>query len=68
LATALVDTDLDGQVIFEEFKGTGKWNLLIVVWQIVIPAVMLKHPNCREEILLAADELKVWKLSRTSRT
>ena len=70
LATALVDTGsrMD-EVIFEEFKGTGNMELKLdrrLADRRIFPAVDVEASGTRrEEILLAADELKViWKLRR----
>lgn len=70
LATALVETGsrMD-EVIFEEFKGTGNMELKLdrrIADRRIFPAVDVEASGTRrEEILLAADELKVvWKLRR----
>ncbi|MEY3696689.1 MAG: hypothetical protein RJA41_339, partial [Actinomycetota bacterium] len=70
LATALVETGsrMD-EVIFEEFKGTGNMELKLdrrIADRRIFPAVDIESSGTRrEEILLAADELKiVWKLRR----
>jgi transcription termination factor Rho len=70
LATALVETGsrMD-EVIFEEFKGTGNMELKLdrkLADKRVFPAVDVDSSGTRkEELLLAADELKVvWKLRR----
>ena len=70
LATALVETGsrMD-EVIFEEFKGTGNMELKLdrrIADRRIFPAVDIEASGTRrEEILLAADELKVvWKLRR----
>jgi transcription termination factor Rho len=70
LATALVDTGsrMD-EVIFEEFKGTGNWELRLrrdFADKRIFPAIdVLASSTRREELLLAKDELAiVWKLRR----
>jgi transcription termination factor Rho len=57
------------EVIFEEFKGTGNMELKLdrrIADRRIFPAVDVESSGTRrEEILLAADELKVvWKLRR----
>jgi transcription termination factor Rho len=57
------------EVIFEEFKGTGNMELKLdrrLADRRIFPAVDVEASGTRrEEILLAADELKViWKLRR----
>jgi transcription termination factor Rho len=70
LATALVETGSKmDEVIFEEFKGTGNMELKLdrkLADKRVFPAVDVDASGTRkEELLLAADELKiVWKLRR----
>ncbi len=70
LATALVETGSKmDEVIFEEFKGTGNMELKLdrrLSDKRIFPAVDVDASGTRkEEILLAADELKVvWKLRR----
>jgi transcription termination factor Rho len=70
LATALVETGSKmDEVIFEEFKGTGNMELKLsrqLADKRIFPAVDVDASGTRkEEILLAADELKVvWKLRR----
>jgi transcription termination factor Rho len=70
LATALVETGsrMD-EVIFEEFKGTGNMELKLdrqLANRRIFPAVDVNNSGTRkEEILLAADELRImWKLRR----
>ncbi|WP_050668876.1 transcription termination factor Rho [Luteipulveratus halotolerans] len=70
LATALIDSGSKmDEVIFEEFKGTGNWELRLsrqLAERRIFPAVDVNQSSTRrEEILLAADELKImWKLRR----
>ena len=70
LATALVETGSKmDEVIFEEFKGTGNMELKLdrkMADKRVFPAVDVDASGTRkEELLLAADELKVvWSLRR----
>jgi transcription termination factor Rho len=70
LATALVETGSKmDEVIFEEFKGTGNMELKLdrrLADKRVFPAVDVDASGTRkEELLLAADELKiVWSLRR----
>ncbi|HEX2808093.1 MAG TPA: transcription termination factor Rho [Kineosporiaceae bacterium] len=70
LATALVETGSKmDEVIFEEFKGTGNMELRLsrsLADKRIFPAVDVNASGTRrEEILMAADELKVvWKLRR----
>ena len=70
LATALVETGsrMD-EVIFEEFKGTGNMELKLdrrLADRRIFPAVDIEASGTRrEEILMAAEELKIiWKLRR----
>ncbi|GMA38692.1 transcription termination factor Rho [Mobilicoccus caccae] len=70
LATALVETGSKmDEVIFEEFKGTGNMELRLsrsLADRRIFPAVDVNPSGTRrEEILLAAEELKImWKLRR----
>jgi transcription termination factor Rho len=70
LATALVDTGsrMD-EVIFEEFKGTGNWELKLdrkMSEKRVFPAIDIQASGTRkEELLLKPEELQiVWRLRR----
>ncbi|WP_332663677.1 transcription termination factor Rho [Aeromicrobium sp.] len=70
LATALVETGsrMD-EVIFEEFKGTGNWELRLrrdFADKRIFPAVDVDASSTRrEELLMGKDELAVvWKLRR----
>jgi len=70
LATALVETGsrMD-EVIFEEFKGTGNWELRLrrdLADKRIFPAVDVNASSTRrEELLMGKDELAVvWKLRR----
>ena len=70
LATALIETGsrMD-EVIFEEFKGTGNWELRLrreFADKRIFPAIDVDASSTRrEELLLAKDELAVvWKLRR----
>ncbi|QGG42132.1 transcription termination factor Rho [Aeromicrobium yanjiei] len=70
LATALVETGsrMD-EVIFEEFKGTGNWELRLrrdLADKRIFPAVDVEASSTRrEELLMGKDELNiVWKLRR----
>jgi transcription termination factor Rho len=70
LATALVETGsrMD-EVIFEEFKGTGNWELRLrrdFADKRIYPAIDVDATSTRrEELLMAKDELAVvWKLRR----
>ncbi len=70
LATALVDTGsrMD-DMIFEEFKGTGNWELVLdrsLAEKRIFPAIDIRLSGTRhEELLLSPDELKaVWALRR----
>jgi transcription termination factor Rho len=70
IATALVETGSKmDEVIFEEFKGTGNMELRLsrhLADKRIFPAVDVSASGTRrEEMLLAADEVKVtWKLRR----
>ncbi|WP_135850635.1 transcription termination factor Rho [Serinibacter arcticus] len=70
LATALVETGSKmDEVIFEEFKGTGNMELRLsrhLSDKRIFPAIDVNASSTRrEEILVAADELKIiWKLRR----
>ena len=70
LATALVDTGsrMD-EVIFEEFKGTGNWELRLdrrSSEKRIFPAIDIQASGTRkEELLLTPEELQlVWRLRR----
>ncbi|MBW3588568.1 MAG: transcription termination factor Rho [Actinobacteria bacterium] len=70
LATALVETGsrMD-EVIFEEFKGTGNWELRLdrrASEKRLFPAIDIEASGTRkEELLLVPEELvSVWKLRR----
>jgi transcription termination factor Rho len=70
LATALVETGsrMD-EVIFEEFKGTGNWELKLdrkMSEKRIFPAIDIQGSGTRkEELLLAPAELQlVWRLRR----
>jgi transcription termination factor Rho len=70
LATALVETGsrMD-EVIFEEFKGTGNWELKLdrkASDKRIFPAIDIQSSGTRkEELLLRPDELQlVWRLRR----
>jgi transcription termination factor Rho len=70
IATALVETGsrMD-EVIFEEFKGTGNWELRLdrrASEKRLFPAIDIEASGTRkEELLLPPDELAaVWKLRR----
>ncbi|MGH2704090.1 MAG: transcription termination factor Rho [Actinomycetota bacterium] len=70
IATALVETGsrMD-EVIFEEFKGTGNWELRLdrrASEKRVFPALDIEASGTRkEELLLTPDELALtWKLRR----
>jgi transcription termination factor Rho len=70
IATALVETGsrMD-EVIFEEFKGTGNWELRLdrkASEKRLFPAIDIEASGTRkEELLLGKDELaQVWKLRR----
>ncbi|WP_199906817.1 transcription termination factor Rho [Aeromicrobium chenweiae] len=70
IATALVETGsrMD-EVIFEEFKGTGNWELRLrrdLADKRIFPAVDVDASSTRrEELLMSKDELNVvWKLRR----
>jgi transcription termination factor Rho len=70
LATALVETGsrMD-EVIFEEFKGTGNWELKLdrkMSDKRIFPAIDIPASGTRkEELLLSPEELQlVWRLRR----
>ncbi len=70
LATALIETGsrMD-EVIFEEFKGTGNWELRLrreFADKRIFPAIDVEASSTRrEELLMARDELAIiWKLRR----
>ena len=70
IATALVETGsrMD-EVIFEEFKGTGNWELRLdrrASEKRIFPAIDIQASGTRkEELLLGKEELAlVWKLRR----
>jgi transcription termination factor Rho len=70
IATALVETGsrMD-EVIFEEFKGTGNWELRLdrrASEKRIFPAIDIQASGTRkEELLLSPEELAlVWKLRR----
>lgn len=70
LATALVETGsrMD-DVIFEEFKGTGNWELVLdrrLSERRIFPAIDLKRSGTRkEELLMTKEELELnWNLRR----
>ncbi len=70
LATALIETGsrMD-EVIFEEFKGTGNWELRLrreFADKRIFPAIDVDSSSTRrEELLMARDELSIiWKLRR----
>jgi transcription termination factor Rho len=70
IATALVETGsrMD-EVIFEEFKGTGNWELKLdrrMSDKRIFPAIDISGSGTRkEELLLKPDELQlVWRLRR----
>ena len=70
LATALVETGsrMD-EVIFEEFKGTGNWELKLdrkMADKRIFPAIDIPASGTRkEELLLTSEELQlVWRLRR----
>ena len=70
LATALVETGSKmDEVIFEEFKGTGNWELKLsrqLANRRIYPAVDINASGTRrEDILMSPEELKImWKLRR----
>ena len=70
LATALVETGSKmDEVIFEEFKGTGNWELKLsrqLANRRIFPAVDVNASGTRrEDILMSPEELKImWKLRR----
>jgi transcription termination factor Rho len=70
IATALVDTGsrMD-EVIFEEFKGTGNWELRLdrkMADKRIFPAIDIPASGTRkEELLLTPEELQLaWRLRR----
>ncbi|MDQ3939876.1 MAG: transcription termination factor Rho, partial [Actinomycetota bacterium] len=70
IATALVETGsrMD-EVIFEEFKGTGNWELKLdrkMSEKRIFPAIDIQASGTRkEELLLTQEELQlVWRLRR----
>ena len=70
IATALVETGsrMD-EVIFEEFKGTGNWELRLdrrLAERRIYPAIDVEASSTRhEELLFERDQLnQVWKLRR----
>jgi len=70
IATALVETGsrMD-EVIFEEFKGTGNWELRLdrrMSEKRIFPAIDIQSSGTRkEELLLTPEELQlVWRLRR----
>src|SRR5688500_10604928 len=70
LATALVETGsrMD-EVIFEEFKGTGNWELRLrrdLADKRIFPAIDIQASGTRkEELLLTPEELQLtWRLRR----
>ena len=70
LATALVETGSKmDEVIFEEFKGTGNWELKLsrqLANRRIFPALDVNASGTRrEDILMSHDELRImWKLRR----
>ncbi len=70
LATALVETGSKmDEVIFEEFKGTGNWELKLsrqLANRRIYPAVDVNASGTRrEDILMSTEELRImWKLRR----
>lgn len=70
LATALVDTGSKmDDVIFEEFKGTGNWEIHLdrrVAEKRVFPAININRSGTRrEELITSPDELqKMWILRK----
>ncbi len=70
LATALIETGSKmDEVIFEEFKGTGNWELRLrreYSDKRIFPAIdAIQSGTRREELLMSKDELAiVWKLRR----
>jgi transcription termination factor Rho len=70
LATSLVDTNsrMD-EVIFEEFKGTGNWEVFLdrtLQERRIFPAIDLKRSGTRHDELLYDEETlkQIWKLHR----
>jgi transcription termination factor Rho len=74
LATALIETGSRAdEVIFEEFKGTGNWELRLrreLSDKRIFPAVDVDASGTRkEELLMTPEELKiVWQLRRVLHT
>jgi transcription termination factor Rho len=70
IATALVETGSKmDEVIFEEFKGTGNWELRLdrrAQEKRLFPAINIEASSTRkEELLLGEEELTIaWKLRR----
>ena len=70
LATALIDTGSKmDEVIFEEFKGTGNFELVLdrkIFERRVFPAIDIKKSGTRREELLYSDEemRKIWNIRR----
>ena len=70
IATALVDTNSKmDEHIFEEFKGTGNWELKLdrkLAERRLFPAIDVNSSSTRhEELLFTRDQLaQVWKLRR----
>ncbi len=70
LATALIDTGSKmDEVIYEEFKGTGNWELHLdrrIAEKRVFPAIHVNRSGTRrEELIMDQDELqKVWILRK----
>ena len=70
IATALVDTNSKmDEHIFEEFKGTGNWELKLdrkLAERRLFPAIDVNASSTRhEELLFTRDQLnQVWKLRR----
>lgn len=70
LATALIDTGSKmDDVIYEEFKGTGNWEIHLdrrIAEKRVFPAININRSGTRrEELITQADELqKIWILRK----
>lgn len=70
LATALIDTGSKmDEVIYEEFKGTGNWELHLdrrIAEKRVFPAIHVNRSGTRrEELIMGPEELqKVWILRK----
>ena len=70
LATALIDTGSKmDEVIYEEFKGTGNWELHLerrIAEKRVFPAIHVNRSGTRrEELIMSPEELqKVWILRK----